>query len=325
MTVYNKVGWKDHIVNPITNEVIQEGTPLNQDNLNHMDDEIERLGQQMEKKADKESPQFTGTPTINGNEIATVNNIPAGLSLGETSSTAYRGDRGKVAYDHSQSAHAPSTAQKNSDITKAEIEAKLIGEISTHYHASDSTKAPTMHAVADGTYGLGTYSAYGHVKTYQGLDFTGADAFALHANQGKVLNDKIVSFTNNFTFNRLPTRQLLASGNITVTNGTKLVLVTTFNIVEPIDIIYVGACQWGYSGGSIGGFYSFVFPFDIARCPYCTSGFGSNTHRIDSTIGINLINDCGFKRVGNTIQVYMSPYVEEPGSRTHPYKVEIYY
>ena len=32
------------------------------------------------------------------------------LALGETVSTAYRGDRGKVAYDHSQSAHAPTDA-----------------------------------------------------------------------------------------------------------------------------------------------------------------------------------------------------------------------
>jgi len=41
----------------------------------------------------------------------------------------------KTAYDHSQVVHAPSNAQKNSDITKGEIEAKLIGEISTHTHA----------------------------------------------------------------------------------------------------------------------------------------------------------------------------------------------
>jgi hypothetical protein len=32
------------------------------------------------------------------------------LTLGETSLTAYRGDRGKIAYDHSQTAHAPSNA-----------------------------------------------------------------------------------------------------------------------------------------------------------------------------------------------------------------------
>lgn len=36
--------------------------------------------------------------------------IGSDLALGETSSTAYRGDLGKVAYDHSQVAHAPSNA-----------------------------------------------------------------------------------------------------------------------------------------------------------------------------------------------------------------------
>jgi hypothetical protein len=60
--------------------------------------------------------------------------ISASLALGETSATAYRGDRGKTAYEHSQTAHAPSNAQKNSDITKAEIEAKLTGTITTHTH-----------------------------------------------------------------------------------------------------------------------------------------------------------------------------------------------
>jgi hypothetical protein len=35
------------------------------------------------------------------------------IALGETSTTAYRGDYGKIAYTHSQSAHAPSDATKN--------------------------------------------------------------------------------------------------------------------------------------------------------------------------------------------------------------------
>lgn len=35
------------------------------------------------------------------------------LAIGETASTAYRGDRGKTAYDHSQSDHAPADAEKN--------------------------------------------------------------------------------------------------------------------------------------------------------------------------------------------------------------------
>lgn len=35
------------------------------------------------------------------------------IALGETSSTAYRGDRGKAAYDHSQTVHAPVNAEEN--------------------------------------------------------------------------------------------------------------------------------------------------------------------------------------------------------------------
>jgi hypothetical protein len=38
------------------------------------------------------------------------------------------------AYTHSTSSHAPSNAQKNSDITKAEIESKLTGTITSHSH-----------------------------------------------------------------------------------------------------------------------------------------------------------------------------------------------
>ncbi len=38
------------------------------------------------------------------NGTATWDSVPGGLALGETSGTAYRGDRGKVAYDHSQNA-----------------------------------------------------------------------------------------------------------------------------------------------------------------------------------------------------------------------------
>ena len=71
-------------------------------------------------------------------------------TLGTTSSTAFRGDQGKAAYDHSQAAHAPSNAQKNSDITKAEIEAKLTGTITSHNHNSSyHTKTEVNNMVAD--------------------------------------------------------------------------------------------------------------------------------------------------------------------------------
>ena len=73
-------------------------------------------------------------------------NAKSNLALGETSATAYRGDRGKIAYDHSQIAHAPANAQKNSDITKAEIESKLTGNISTHTHSQYITQADLGNA-----------------------------------------------------------------------------------------------------------------------------------------------------------------------------------
>jgi hypothetical protein len=85
--------------------------------------------------------------------IATTADIVQ-LELGDNNDQAYPGDKGKTAYDHSQTDHAPADAQKNSDITIEEIEAKLIGEVTSHTHTIGSvaglddaldSKAPTAH------------------------------------------------------------------------------------------------------------------------------------------------------------------------------------
>lgn len=57
-----------------------------------------------------------------------------------------------AAYTHSQSAHAPSNAQKNSDITKAEIEAKLIGDVTTHTHSQYLTEHQSLTGYATEDY-----------------------------------------------------------------------------------------------------------------------------------------------------------------------------
>ena len=75
-------------------------------------------------------------------------NSKTSLKLGTTSSTAYRGDYGNTAYTHSQSAHAPSDAQKNSDITKTEIETKLTGDITTHTHSQYLTEHQSLEGYA---------------------------------------------------------------------------------------------------------------------------------------------------------------------------------
>ena len=53
-------------------------------------------------------------------------------------------------------------------------------------------KAPTSHASSNNTYGLGTTSNYGHVKTINGLTQSShSDGTALSAYQGKLLKDAI--------------------------------------------------------------------------------------------------------------------------------------
>lgn len=40
MNPYKKIGWLDHVVDVVTQEVIQKETPVSQTNMNHMDDGI---------------------------------------------------------------------------------------------------------------------------------------------------------------------------------------------------------------------------------------------------------------------------------------------
>ena len=105
------------------------------------------------------------------------------------------------AYNHSQEPHAPANAQKNSDITKAEIEAKLTGVVNSHIH-------DLGEYVKKAELGLQTLNVITRAKTLEGAinelandkvtitdivdDLTSAEVFKpLSANQGKVLKDDL--------------------------------------------------------------------------------------------------------------------------------------
>lgn len=89
--------------------------------------------------------------------------ISGGVTLGETSSTAYRGDRGKTAYDHSQASGNPHSTTKadvglgnvdnTSDVNKpvsTATQAALDGKASSsHTHTNDHTH--TNKSVLDAT------------------------------------------------------------------------------------------------------------------------------------------------------------------------------
>jgi len=95
----------------------------------------------------------TGVDPVGDNDSYWVDLSVLGLELGETETTAYPGDKGQYAYDHAVSGHAPVNAQKNSDITKEEIESKLTGNISTHahYYAMASTPGGPASSSAECT------------------------------------------------------------------------------------------------------------------------------------------------------------------------------
>ena len=67
-----------------------------------------------------------------------------GLTLGETSSTAYRGDRGKTAYDHSQTTGNPHGT------TKSDVGLGNVPNVSTNDQTPTFTKASTRKNIASG-------------------------------------------------------------------------------------------------------------------------------------------------------------------------------
>ena len=89
--------------------------------LNYVDGVTSAIQGQIDLKAPTASPSFTGIPLAptpiagtNTTQIATTAFVQSAITgagslvLGETSDTAYRGDRGKIAYDYSQIGHEPS-------------------------------------------------------------------------------------------------------------------------------------------------------------------------------------------------------------------------
>lgn len=108
--------------------------------------------------------------------------ISASLALGETSSTAYRGDRGKIAYDHSQTAHAPANAEANvqSDWSVSDTSSDAYiknkptslpangGDADTVNGHTIQSDVPANAVFTDTKYSTGTTTTAGITKLYTG-------------------------------------------------------------------------------------------------------------------------------------------------------------
>ena len=84
--------------------------------------------------------------------------ISASLALGETSSTAYRGDYGKIAYDHSQKAHVtgvkgdsePAYRTGNVNITKTHVALGNVPNVATNNQTPTYTAASANENLVSG-------------------------------------------------------------------------------------------------------------------------------------------------------------------------------
>ena len=129
--------------------------------------------------------------------------IASDLALGETSSTAYRGDRGKIAYDHSQTAHARADATKTeASSTNGNI---VIDGTETTVYTHPSTTAASAAAVKVGK------DSSGHVVLGSALTPTDVGAAA-------ATHDHTVSDITDFpTLGTAAEKNVAASGNASAT------------------------------------------------------------------------------------------------------------
>ena len=105
------------------------------------------------------------------------------IALGETSSTAYRGDRGKIAYDHSQSTHAPSNAEHNV------IVGVQVNSVDLTPDANRKVNVP-----------IGTASTAGVVKSSSSDDQVSIDNASGTMTVNKVTTDKLKNGSDTLVF-----------------------------------------------------------------------------------------------------------------------------
>ena len=141
-------------------------------------------------------------------DIESINTTLSGKAPNNHASTATTYGLGTTAnYGHVKTINNLTTSTNNNGEALSAYQGYLL----------QSNKAPNNHASTATTYGLGTSSNYGHTKVINNLTTSShADGAALSAHQGKVLDDKITTLTNN----TVPKAGGTFTGNVTFAGNT---------------------------------------------------------------------------------------------------------
>lgn len=188
--------------------------------------------------------------------------ISTSLALGETSSTAYRGDRGKIAYDHSQTSHAPSNAEVNQNaFSNVKVGSTTVAADSKtdtlEFVAgtnvtltSDATNDKVTITAKDTTYSAATTSAAGLMSA---TDKTKLDGIATGANKTTV-DSALSSTSTNPVQNKVVNT---AISNLNTLVGDTAVSTQITNAIDEITPASIGAATsshtHNYAGSSSAG------------------------------------------------------------------------
>lgn len=92
------------------------------------------------------------------------------LALGTTSSTAFRGDYGQIAYSHSQAAHAPSNAERNTIVSISKNGTAIAADGNRNVNISVPTKVSELTNDSNYLTGGGTISKANQLTTSRAID-----------------------------------------------------------------------------------------------------------------------------------------------------------
>jgi lysophospholipase L1-like esterase len=257
---------------------------------------------------------------VSGSNLKTVNgatllgsgdvSIPGGggVSLGETSDTAYRGDRGKAAYDHAQTAHAPSDA--NNYVHPANHAASVITQDSSNRFVSDAEKAAwnakqaalvsgTNLKTVNGTTLLGS----GDVTLPTGVALGESSVTAYRGDRGKAAYDHSQTAhapadANNYVHpaNHAPSvitqdanNRFVSDAEKAAWNAKQAALVSGTNIKTVNGTTLLGSGDVTISGGA----KAVKTPVRIAQADDLSANnaqFESGSNIVDSTVTIDTTN-----------------------------------